>query len=113
MGDFNLPDINWLTLSGSTGLLNQFCDLVFDSNLLQLFNQPTHICGNILNFILTNCDDHINSLSVHSHNSHLITSDHYLISFDLSTVIVRSHSDNGPTAYICNPAIGDYDGLNS
>jgi len=68
-----------------------------------------------LDLILTNCDDRISSLSVHSHNSYSVTSDHHLISFDISTDIAHSLSDNGPTAYVYNPAKGacDYDGLNN
>ena len=36
MGDFNMPDINWLTLSGHSGFSNQLCDLIFEFNLSQL-----------------------------------------------------------------------------
>ena len=34
MGDFNVPDVNWATLSGSTIFSSQLCDLVFQFNLL-------------------------------------------------------------------------------
>ena len=60
MGDFNLPDLNWSILSGHTDFSNHFCDLAFESNLSQLVDQPTHICGNILDLVLTNCHDRIN-----------------------------------------------------
>ena len=41
VGDFNLPDICWPTLSGSTLLSNLFCDFMFESNLSQLITCPT------------------------------------------------------------------------
>ena len=34
-GDFNLPDINWDTLSATSTSSNAFCDFIFDN----LFNQ--------------------------------------------------------------------------
>ncbi len=33
IGDFNLPDINWSTLSGSSVMSNLFCDFVFEYDL--------------------------------------------------------------------------------
>ncbi len=36
LGDFNLPEINWLSLSCSSPLSLTFCDFVFDNNLSQL-----------------------------------------------------------------------------
>jgi len=36
LGDFNLSDINWLTLTGTTSISNEFCKCVIDSNLTQL-----------------------------------------------------------------------------
>jgi len=81
MGDFNMPNISWSTLTGSTYFSNQLCDLIFQHNLLQLVNCPTHICGNILDLVITNYDNFISSVFVHPHNTGCITSDHYLISF--------------------------------
>ena len=104
MGDFNLPDVNWSTLSEPIGFSNQFCDLVFESNLLQLVDQPTHICGNILDLVLTNCHDCINSLTVHPQNSHFVSSDHYLVSFCISLDV--THREDGPTIHVYNFAKG-------
>jgi len=42
VGDFNLPDINWSILSGSTTISHQFCEYIFNLNLNQLIDQPTH-----------------------------------------------------------------------
>lgn len=53
-----------------------FCDFIFDSNLIQLVESPTHIKGNILDIVLikTNyiCDLHVDTS---------ITSDHYVVTF--------------------------------
>ena len=54
LGDFNLPDINWNSLSGSTPTSTLFCDLVFDMNLDKLVTFHTHCKGNILDLCLTN-----------------------------------------------------------
>ena len=32
LGDFNMPDINWLTLSGSSTISNNFCEFIFQNN---------------------------------------------------------------------------------
>ena len=85
VGDFNLPDVDWSTLSASTDFSNQFCDLVFQHNLLQLVNNPTHVCGNILDLVLTNSDDMITSLSVDPIMSPHLQSDHYRVSFNIAT----------------------------
>ena len=42
MGDFNIPDVNW-TLSGSHHFSHQFCEAIFDLNLIQLIDLPTHV----------------------------------------------------------------------
>ena len=77
LGDFNLPDINWNTLSGNSSLAYVFCDLVFKLNSLQLIEYPTHIHGNILDLILTNTDDLIQNVIVLPHNLCPVQSDHF------------------------------------
>ena len=53
LGDFNMPDINWSTLSGSSTISNNFCKFIFRSNLEQLIN---HATGNILDLLrLSQC----------------------------------------------------------
>ena len=47
IGDYNLPGIDWETLSGDSLISNTFCDLVFDLNLTQLMGSPSHISGPI------------------------------------------------------------------
>ena len=57
LGDFNLPGINWETLSGSNLYENRFLDLLYDIDLFQLIKEPTHIEGNTLDLIATSCPD--------------------------------------------------------
>ena len=52
LGDFNLPDINWDSLTGQFLSSNLFCDIVYKFNLTQFVNLPTHIHGNILDLVL-------------------------------------------------------------
>lgn len=63
LGDLNVPDINWDTLTGISPFSKSLCDVVFHNNLSQLVDSPTHVKGNILDLILTNdCSliEHIN-----------------------------------------------------
>ena len=53
VGDFNFPDIDWSSLIASSSHSNIFCEFVFDSNLIQHVNSPTHIRGKILDLGLT------------------------------------------------------------
>ena len=39
LGDFNSPDIN---LSGTSDFSSKLCDFIFEKNLTQLVNVPTH-----------------------------------------------------------------------
>ena len=64
VGDFNLPDVCWPSLTGSTLVSNLFCDFVFESNLTQLIICPMHIEGNTLDILLTNNDSLVRNLSV-------------------------------------------------
>ena len=52
-GNFNLPDINWSSLSGHSYTSNTFCDFVYDNNLFHLVDTPTHVGGNLLDLVLT------------------------------------------------------------
>ena len=79
LGDFNFLDIVWDTLSGHSPNSNQFCDMIFQANLSQLIDGPTHIHGNILDLLLTNMEDNIYQLQILP--DHLLLSDHYSITF--------------------------------
>ena len=107
VGDFNFPDIDWDTLSGHSLASNQFCDLVFQTGLTQLIDQPTHIHGNTLDLLLTNLDDNISHLLINS--DQLLPSDHYCITFSLS---ISTTTSLKPTSYFTfNYSKGDYHGL--
>ena len=80
IGDFNLPDIYWGSLSTTSPASRAFCDFVFDNSLTQLIDQPTHIKGNILDIILSNSNDLVTNLSIASDNS-CISSDHFAIRY--------------------------------
>ena len=83
VGDFNVLDINWGSLTGTSSSIS-FCDFVFQHNLTQFVNQPTHIKGNILDLVFTNSDELIHNLHVSS-PCHSLFSDHSIISFHLQT----------------------------
>jgi len=78
VGDFNLPDICWSTLSGGSSLSSNFCDFVFDCNLTQHILEPTHIKGNTLDLVFTNNDISISNLAI-TPPGKVIDTDHFLI----------------------------------
>ena len=78
--DFNFPDIDWDLPSGSFPVSDQFCDLIFQTGLSQLIDMPTHVHGNILDLLLTNVDDNICQLQIHSDQSlchQIISASHF------------------------------------
>ena len=85
VGDFNLPDISWASLTCSTTLSLNFCDFIFDYNLTQHVLDPTHIKGNILDLVITSPCINITNLSITQPPNH-IASDHYIVSFIPSSV---------------------------
>ena len=76
VGDFNLPDIQWDTLSASSTVSKAFCDFVFYNTLIQLVDQPTHTRGNILDLIHTSSTECIANLTIDT-VSNWSTTDHY------------------------------------
>ena len=77
LADFNLPDINWDTLSSKSNTSDAFCNMVFDLNLSQLIICPTHIHGNLLDLLLTTNDDLVSNITVHSSEFSHFPSDHF------------------------------------
>ena len=88
VGDFNFPDINWNLLSGSSPVSSSFCDTVFSLNLVQLVDEATHSCGNILDLVLTTIPGSIHNLYVDRLTCSSV-SDHCLITFDVALPIKR------------------------
>ena len=83
LDDFNYPDINWDTYSGTTTQSSDFCDLMFDLNLCQSVLSATHKAGNILDLILTNNDDLIHDVSIHADLPNGLSSNHFIIKFHI------------------------------
>ena len=82
-GWFNLPDINWATLTSPTVMSIAFFDLVFELNFSQVVLQPTHCHGNILDLVLTNNNELIPPLVIQSQPPLPVNTDHFIISFDI------------------------------
>ena len=87
LGDFNLPDIYWDTLTSDSSTSDAFCDMVFELNLSQLITCPTHIHGNIPDLLTTN-EGSISNINVQSSEFPHFPSDHFSISF---TLILNSY----------------------
>ena len=92
LGDFNLPDICWSTLSGNSSSSNDLCDLAFHYDLTQVIDFPTHVNGNTLDLVFSPPDfaiTDVKSIDVPS-----LRSDHFMItfSFPFSTSIKTKNS---------------------
>ena len=55
--DFNFPGTNWKTLKGSTSHENEFIVFQLDLHLTQLVMERTHVNGNTLYLVITNCSE--------------------------------------------------------
>ena len=84
--------------------------MAFNLNLSQLIDSPTHIQGNILDLILTNAEELIHSVMVHSCESFPIHSDHYPITFKLS---YSSYASSNKCHYIYDYSKANYEGMNT
>ena len=102
---FTMPMSKYVT--GSTPASESLYELLFHNSLFQLINEPTHIHGNILDLLLTNIDDSINSLEIHP--TPLLSSDHFYITF--SVAVNCNASNKSSTYYSFNYSSGDYVGL--
>ena len=110
VGDFNLPDINWNTLSATSYTSEQFCDFVFIHNLSQLVDKPTHRRGNILDLVLTNSETRFLKVSV-SQEQHLLLSDHFIISFQLTKGHLLLQSATANQEYVFDFTKADFASL--
>ena len=81
IGDLNYPDINWNNLSASTPISSSFCDIVFSLNLTQHVIKSTHLNGNILDVVLSNCDLVDEPRIIDKLVPVGLSSDHYMIHF--------------------------------
>ena len=76
VGDFNCPDLQWSTLSSTSPLSSALCEFVFDNNIYQAVEFPTHKMGNVLDLVFTNSVDLISNVSI---SSDCCLSDHFPI----------------------------------
>ena len=82
IGDFNLPEINWLESQSSTELGRRFIDLFNDLGLVQMINQPTHEKGKTLDLLFSNLVGAVDNIVVLGKNE-ICSSDHYGITFSV------------------------------
>ena len=108
VGDFNLPNICWSTLTGNSALCTSFCEFVFYWNLTQHISDPTHIKGNILDLVLTSENILISDLCI-NHPGPPINSDHFIISFNLNYYLLRPIMNK--VRYVLDYSKADWDGL--
>jgi len=107
LGDFNFPDINWTTLSGSSARSNKFCDLLFQLNITQIIDKPTHNLGNILDLVITNNEDIIQNLNIHPQHYKPIPTDHFVITFTI-LLPVDHVTSSSPTQVIFDYSKANY-----
>lgn len=105
-GDFNAPNVNWNTLSAATPYGVKLCDVVYNKNLVQLVEEPTHSHGNILDLILSNSLEIVSHVCVDSKTCSAL-SDHYLITFKVPIVKPSSKSKSLECEFF-NFCKGDY-----
>ena len=74
LGDFNAPDIDWSSLTGTSNYSVSLCNTVYNKNLAQTVNIPTHKQGNTLDLILATSPSRINNFK-----SQVSPSDHHMI----------------------------------
>ena len=84
VGDFNFPDIVWGSLGATCSVSLDFCESVFQCNLTQLVDVPTHVKGNVLDLVLTSNEDFVTDLVIHSGPDLPFQSDHFMVSFNLA-----------------------------
>ena len=111
VGDFNYPDIDWLTLSGTNLNSSSFCDLIFDTNLVQLVETSTHSAGHILDLVLTNQHSNIQNLTLDSKPPSHLLSDHLMIRFDIICDIGSSDKTTKSTCSL-NYSKANWEGIN-
>lgn len=109
LGDFNFPDIVWSALDSSSLGSDLFCEFIFDHDLVQLIDVPTHNKGNLLDLVLSNSDSLVHDLFVDSHSTLPSFSDHYIISFSISCS--TNKRPRSQPKFVFDYSKADYEGL--
>ena len=81
-GDLNLDSVDWASQSTPNLIHRKFLDTFDDIGLTQIIEEPTHNKGRILDLVLTNNSNIINSVNVLDQNE-FIKSDHKAITFSV------------------------------
>ena len=96
LGDFNLPNINWINSFGFSNYQHEFefTECLKENGLFQLNTSSTHFTplnneGKILDLIITNEPDIISSIEVHSPTTMDFPTDHWILDFDLTCRLRR------------------------
>ena len=95
IGDFNLPNVNWQELTATEARARTLLEAVVNEDLAQLVNFPTHLKGNTLDLLITNCQEKVVQIEK---AGRLGKSDHDILMIDvcakLSTTITLSKKPN-------------------
>lgn len=94
VGDFNLPNIDWLSnfpSQTSNGGFNEehFCEIITDNFLYQKAEGPTHLGGNKLDCVFCNRPELV-AKTCCTDPTGLFPTDHYLIEFDIKLRFQRA-----------------------
>ncbi len=111
VGDFNLPDIDWPALQGSCPASNLFCNTVFECNLIQFIDEPTHIKGNTLDLVLSNDSNLFVSVKVHPESDNPFPTDHFMISCGLQGSAPGPRCPCGPSSLVYDYPKANWDGM--
>ena len=78
-GDFNLPNINWVTMENTTGVNELFFVQMLNGHYLSQLNHTPSRGNNILDFVITNVPDNVNLTQILSPQDTPVFTDHHLI----------------------------------
>ena len=104
----NLPKVNWENLVSTDPIEQLFLDTFGNLALEQLVDTPTHLKGNILDYLITDSAHLVKNLTVNSYHP-ICGSDHYSIKFNLSLNTLRQKPAKRT---IYNFKHADWDSLN-
>ena len=109
LGGFNVNHIHREALFGHSPSSAKLCEIIFDLNLCQLGDKPTHFCGNILDLVLTNNPNNMIDLTAYLKQPLLILSNYFVIIFKSYFMIV--YPSNKVDIKQRNSSRGGFEGL--
>ena len=105
VGDFNLPNVSWPSLSAPSPSCDATCECLFDLNLTQAILRPTCIYCSLLDFITTNSPEFVSNNSLDKSSS---LSDHFVITFNLNIKKCPKPKTNQADNTVFNYSKADY-----